>query len=705
MAKKILVVVLSLFLLGALITACTNTTPDNNLAAMDLENYSETAVVELPQNGSVEPLDSPLLRGVTREMQVITFPDIPPIPVVPGPAEPVVPVIPEEPGTPTEPVEPEIKVLRIYGDPTFRYEAKNASIDGGAITYSSDDENIAIVDENTGLVTIVGAGTTRIIATAAEVPNLWVETQASYTLVVAKAEGSGTVTITGWIVGRFDSAVNSPVFSNVTEEYAAPAIEYSVRDANSWSTNIPTEVGEYTVRATWAETANFLGYVATSDFTISPEKEVDTTINISQITLTAPVTGARPVTSIDTAQFTGTVTWSPNHSTFQERTVYTATINITPKTNFTLDGVSANFFTVTGTSSPATNAANSGVVTAVFPETGPAVKSVAVGAQSGTLVAGVAGNVTFPVATVNIANGTYDVTVSNLPTGVTIGNSGRVTINNNSGTLTLEGNTSTVNVTRNNLVLTIDDAPSGNFTLVITEAPPEPPEHISVTSIDGIPSTILAGESLRLSGNVYPSNATFQTIIWTVYDPGTTGAVISDNTLYTTDAGLVVIEATIEKGIAPDRPYTQLFEISVDIQVETTPPSENIAHRVTMQFGSWDGSGNAIGIVDADYHNFVRLLRGNQEVAATNYTVHPGSTVITLNESYLATLPDGTHTFHAEFTDGYADLTITVRAAGAAADTTPQGGNTNNILLIAFIVVIVILVALCIYLWVRYRKN
>jgi hypothetical protein len=86
--------------------------------------------------------------------------------------------------------------------------------------------------------------------------------------------------------------------------------------------------------------------------------------------VTAPVKGAAPVTTItETAQYTGTVTWAPTDSPFAAATAYTAWIILAPKAGFTLTGVAANFFTVAGTSSPATNAANSGVVTAVFPAT------------------------------------------------------------------------------------------------------------------------------------------------------------------------------------------------------------------------------------------------------------------------------------------------------------------------------------------------
>mgnify|MGYP000130876376 FL=1 len=85
--------------------------------------------------------------------------------------------------------------------------------------------------------------------------------------------------------------------------------------------------------------------------------------------VTAPVVGETPVTAItEGKQFTGAVTWSPKVSTFAASTVYTATITLTPKVGYKLDGVAANFFTVAGATS-VSNGANSGVVTAVFPAT------------------------------------------------------------------------------------------------------------------------------------------------------------------------------------------------------------------------------------------------------------------------------------------------------------------------------------------------
>ena len=108
----------------------------------------------------------------------------------------------------------------------------------------------------------------------------------------------------------------------------------------------------------------------------------DSTINIAAIGGVFPQTGAIPRLSIDdTPQYTGTVEWTrtptstnptPVTTPFMPNISYTATITITPRAHYTLDGVPQNFFTVAGTSSgqPATNAENRGVVTAVFPPTG-----------------------------------------------------------------------------------------------------------------------------------------------------------------------------------------------------------------------------------------------------------------------------------------------------------------------------------------------
>ena len=99
--------------------------------------------------------------------------------------------------------------------------------------------------------------------------------------------------------------------------------------------------------------------------------ETDTVVNVAALAgITAPVAGAIPTRTITANnQFTGTVAWSPAAADyFQYGTTYTATITLTARFGYTMQGVDANFFTVTGAA--ATNPANTGVITAVFPVTG-----------------------------------------------------------------------------------------------------------------------------------------------------------------------------------------------------------------------------------------------------------------------------------------------------------------------------------------------
>jgi prepilin-type N-terminal cleavage/methylation domain-containing protein len=97
-------------------------------------------------------------------------------------------------------------------------------------------------------------------------------------------------------------------------------------------------------------------------------------VNIAAIPgVTAPVTGATPDTAItETSQYTGTIAWNGNPTTFAGGTVYTATITLTAKSGYTFTGVAADFFTVSGATSDS-NSVSSGIVTAVFPATAPPV--------------------------------------------------------------------------------------------------------------------------------------------------------------------------------------------------------------------------------------------------------------------------------------------------------------------------------------------
>jgi len=100
----------------------------------------------------------------------------------------------------------------------------------------------------------------------------------------------------------------------------------------------------------------------------SNKKEI--VIDMSEIPgIAVPIEGAVPVKTIQTEQYSGTVTWSPDDNIFLAEQKYTATITLVPKSGYTLKGVAKDFFIVPGAITH--NAADSGVITASFPETLP----------------------------------------------------------------------------------------------------------------------------------------------------------------------------------------------------------------------------------------------------------------------------------------------------------------------------------------------
>jgi hypothetical protein len=104
-----------------------------------------------------------------------------------------------------------------------------------------------------------------------------------------------------------------------------------------------------------------------------PETAPPDPVNALDLTalVIAPVKYEAPnITTINTAQYEGAITWQPAGSPFAPSTIYQAVINLTAKTGYTFAGLGANSFTYTGAT--ATNPAGSGTtltVTIGFPAT------------------------------------------------------------------------------------------------------------------------------------------------------------------------------------------------------------------------------------------------------------------------------------------------------------------------------------------------
>ena len=167
------------------------------------------------------------------------------------------------------------------------------------------------------------------------------------------------LTITDWTYGE---TANKPT---AKAKYGTIKYTYSNTADGEYNDIVPTNAGTHYVKATVEETADYSGLESNAvEFTILPK-----TINTA-IILTAPVKNGVPQTEMETNEYTATVAWSPEVTDkFGYSTVYTATITITPKANYTVKGIAENGYTVSGAQT-VTNEADSATITAVYAATG-----------------------------------------------------------------------------------------------------------------------------------------------------------------------------------------------------------------------------------------------------------------------------------------------------------------------------------------------
>lgn len=92
-------------------------------------------------------------------------------------------------------------------------------------------------------------------------------------------------------------------------------------------------------------------------------------------------------------------------------------------------------------------------------------------------------------------------------------------------------------------------------------------------------------------------------------------------------------------------------------------------YQFTTGFETFTGSGSATAAVNAPYDKFASLTVGGVLLDQDSYIVTEGSTVITLKETYLKTLANGTYAVTAAFTDGVAVTTLTVNVSEAKSVT------------------------------------
>ena len=125
------------------------------------------------------------------------------------------------------------------------------------------------------------------------------------------------------------------------------------------------------------------------------------------------------------------------------------------------------------------------------------------------------------------------------------------------------------------------DAPAGyikgttpiTITITVNVNVVQTESFVAVTNITSVPTGAVCGTPLTLIGTVTPTNATNQTIVWSVSaaDTGITRASVVGSTFKAKAAGTATVKATIADGTAVGTPYTKDFHIAV-----TVDPDNNI---------------------------------------------------------------------------------------------------------------------------------
>ena len=209
---------------------------------------------------------------------------------------------------------------------------------GGILNGKIAGDDVSVTMPTSGTIASANAGTGKVVTVAK--PALSGADKDCYTLAditgitvdITAASISPSVTVEGWTYG---SAANDPVLfgntygADVTYEY-----KLASADDSAYATVVPTNVGNYTVRATIAATANSSGNTCTANFSIARKSVTNAMIQAiaDQIFIGSAL---EPVITVKDGSKTLTLTTDYTVSYTANTNVGTATVTITGAGNYT----------------------------------------------------------------------------------------------------------------------------------------------------------------------------------------------------------------------------------------------------------------------------------------------------------------------------------------------------------------------------------
>ena len=131
--------------------------------------------------------------------------------------------------------------------------------------YKDKDTNIDNNGNTLVLKNVSDSGTYWVVASDSKNNNA---TSNKVTVTIVKAEGTASVSLSDWTYGE---TAKAPVPTSATNGTDNVTYQYKVKGADdtTYSDTLPTNAGDYTVKATFAATDNYNEVTATADFTIA----------------------------------------------------------------------------------------------------------------------------------------------------------------------------------------------------------------------------------------------------------------------------------------------------------------------------------------------------------------------------------------------------------------------------------------------------
>ena len=138
---------------------------------------------------------------------------------------------------------------------------------GWLYTWMKNGEQISAAGNSLTLYTPSDSGNYSVkVVAGGSGTDVW--TSNAINVTITKANGTASVSMEGWTYGE---TAKTPVPTSETNGTNGVTYQYKVKGANdgTYSTTVPTNVGSYTVKATFPATDNYKEVTATADFVIA----------------------------------------------------------------------------------------------------------------------------------------------------------------------------------------------------------------------------------------------------------------------------------------------------------------------------------------------------------------------------------------------------------------------------------------------------